>query len=241
MKAGVSLLSRLACVPAFAAMLACGTAARGQSAVAVTPRGGDRIVAVSTIASLPGKPVPQPQAANGGYEPITARERLEWLLDTTLGPAHLAGGVVSAAYGTAVNKPWEDGPHWGGFAERYGVRLTGIATSNVMEGSIGAIWGEDPRYVRQPAKPFGARVANVLMQTIETRKRSGEFSPAYARYIAFTASNFLSNAWRPDSEADSYHAGLRVAEAFGGQLASNTWEEFWPSVRDGIFHRRSSK
>jgi len=182
---------------------------------------------------LPAKPKPQ----NQEYEPITAKQRLEWLLDTTLGPSHLAGGVVSAAYGTAVDKPPEDGPHWGGFGERYGVRLTGIATSNVMEGGIGAIWGEDPRYLRDPEKSFGARVASVLRQTVETRKRSGQFSPAYARYIAFTASNFLSNAWRPDSEADSYHAGLRVAEGFGGQLASNTWDEFWPSVHDKLFHK----
>ena len=195
--------------------------------------GSSMVPAIVLSAGLPAKPKPQ----NQEYKPITARQRLKWLLDTTLGPSHLAGGVVSAAYGTAVDKPPEDGSHWGGFGERYGVRLTGIATSNVMEGGIGAIWGEDPRYLHEREKSFGARVVSVLLQTVETRKRGGEFSPAYARYIAFTASNFLSNAWRPNSEADSYHAGLRVAEGFGGQLASNTWDEFWPSVHDKLFHK----
>lgn len=189
------------------------------------------------IVLSPGLPE-KPQAQGGeNYVPITMKERLMWLLDTTLGPSHLAGGVVSAAYGTAVDKPPEDGPHWSGFAERYGVRLTGIATSNVMEAGLGAFWGEDPRYKSARGKSFGERVESVLLQTVETRKRGGEFSPAYARCIAFSASNFLSNAWRPDSEADSYHAGLRIGEAFGGQLASNTWDEFWPSVHDKLFHK----
>jgi len=187
--------------------------------------------------SLPDPPTPQ----KSGYEPITGKERLEWIAYKTLGPADLMAGVIWSGYGTAVNKPHEDGTHWGGFAERYGVRLTGIATSNVMEAGLGAIWGEDPRYKSARGKKFSARAASVLEQTFVTRRRDGHFAPAYARYMAVTGSNFLSNTWRPNSEADSYHAGLRTLEGFGGVLGGNTWDEFWPSIRDRMFHKNLSK
>jgi hypothetical protein len=205
--------------------------------VVPAPRGVDPRFAPKSFGTVTAGLPPKPQPQNNAYEPITAEERIEWIAVKTLGPDDLIAGVVWSGYGTAVNKPPEDGPHWGGFGERYGVRLTGIATSNVMEAGLGAMWGEDPRYKSARGKNFGPRVWSVVEQTFMTRRRDGHFAPAYARYMAIPGSNFLANTWRPDSEADSYHAGIRTLEGFGGVLGSNTWEEFWPSVRDRMFHR----
>jgi len=192
----------------------------------------------SDPSSLPATPLPQ-LSLNETYVPITGRQRLYWLLTETLGPWHLVGGIIPPALGTALNDPHEDGTHWGGFAERYGIRLTGIATSNVMEAGLSELWGKDPRYFRDPGARFGARLRNVVMQTFETRGRDGKFSPAYPRYMAITGSNFLSNTWRPDSEADTPHALLRTGEGFGGQIVSNAWEEFWPDIQSRVFHKHA--
>jgi len=224
----------LACI----AMLACATAVRAQAPAGVTPHGQAQTSQTSSpAASIPEKPEPQTKP----YEPITGRQRLTWLLVSTLGPQHLAVGVISAGYGTALNNPREDGPHWGGFAERYGIRLTGIATGNAMEIGLGAMWGEDPRYLREPEKSFGARVGSVIEQTFVTRRRDGRFAPAYARFIAEPGGNFLSNTWRANSEADNYHAGIRTLEGFGNQMGSNAWDEFWPTISAHIFHKHSGK
>jgi hypothetical protein len=75
------------------------------------------------------------------YSQITPRQRLRWFITNTIGPQHLAGGLFTAAFGTALDRPKEYGPHWGGFADRYGIRITGIVTGNAMEASIGALWG----------------------------------------------------------------------------------------------------
>jgi len=178
----------------------------------------------------------KPVVTNEPYHPITGRQRLRWVITETIGPQHLAGGVITAAFGTAVDRPKEDGTHWGGFAERYGVRLTGVATSNVMEASIGALWGEDPRYFRNPDESFGARVKSVIKQTFVARRPDGNFAPAYARYIAYSGSNFLANTWRPDSEANNHDAVLRTLEGFAGRMSSNAWDEFWPDVKTHVFH-----
>jgi hypothetical protein len=177
------------------------------------------------------------QIASEPYRPITGRQRLRWLMTNTLGPEHLAGGVITSAFGTALDRPQEDGTHWGGFAERFGVRLTGVATSNVMEAGLGAAWGEDPRYFREPDEPFRARIRSVIKQAFTARRRDGSFGPAYARFAATAGSNFLSNTWRPDSEANNHDAVLRTAEGFAGRTLSNAWAEFWPDVKARVSHR----
>lgn len=172
------------------------------------------------------------------YEPITAGGRVRWFVVETVGPVSLAGGLVTAGFGTAINQPKEYGPHWGGFADRYGMRFTGISTGNAIEASLGAIWGEDPRYFRLSEGSFGARVCNIVKQTFEARRADGHFTPAYARFVAIPGNNFLSNTWRVHSEADDEHAVIRTVGGFGGRMAANGFSEFWPLVAQRVFHRR---
>jgi hypothetical protein len=234
-----------------AALLANSVIARAQAAAVATlaqpaanaTGGADSAVSVGTDAlpdasSLPDPPAPQltTPTMTETYKPITAGGRLQWIATATLDYPSLIGGVFSAAIGTGLDHPHEDGPHWGGFAERYGIRLTGVATSNVMEAGIGAIWGEDPRYFREEHASFGGHVKNVVKQTFYARRRNGDFQFAYARVMAITGSNFLSNTWRADSEADSAHAMLRAAEGFGDKALWNTWAEFWPLIHSHFHH-----
>jgi hypothetical protein len=184
--------------------------------------------------SLPD--APNPSNASASYVPITPHQRVHWLLAETIGPPGLAAGVFTSAIRTGLDVPKEYGPGWSGFGKRNGIRLTGTATGNVIEAGVGAIWGEDPRYFRVPEKSFGARVKNVIKQTFLARRRDGNSAPAYARFIAIPGNNFLSNTWRADSEADNPHAVLRTLEGFGGRMAGNAFQEFWPDMKRLLFH-----
>jgi hypothetical protein len=154
-----------------------------------------------------------------------------------LDPPNLVGGIFDAALGTAPNRPKEYGPHWGGFADRYGMDMTRCATGNAIEAGAGLILREDPRYFRVPDRPFMARVGNIVRLTFAARGARGSFGPAYARYMAILGDNFLSNTWRVHSEANSHDALLRTSEGFGGLLAANAFEEFWPDIKRRVFHR----
>lgn len=178
------------------------------------------------------------QTEEDPYHPITSRERFRWFVTSTVGPSHLlGGGIFSAAIGTALDRPEEYGPGWGGFADRFGMRLTGISTGNVIEAVIGSFWGEDPRYFATADKPIRGRIGSVVKQTFEARRRDGNYAPAYARYIAVGGNNFLSNTWRVQSEANVHDAVIRTAEGFAGRMAANSYEEFWPQVKNHFFHR----
>ena len=186
--------------------------------------------------SRPASPL-KPQAESAPYHPITGHQRVRWAVDETLGPSHLIAGLFSAGIGTARDAPHEYQGTWAGFGKRYGIRESGVSISNAMEAGLGALWGEDPRYFRVPEKPFSGRLRNVIKQTFMARRGAGQFSPAFARYMAFSGNNFLSNAWRADSEADTQHALSRTGWAFAGRMASNAYEEFWPDVKAHLFHR----
>ena len=173
-------------------------------------------------------------STQSSYQPITAKQRTEWFALSTVGPESIAGGVMSAGWGTLFNKPSEYGTHWDGFGKRYGMRLTGVSVSNAMEAGLGAMWGEDPRYARSESESFGGRIGHVVKMTFLAENRQGRLRPAYARYIAISGNNFLSNAWRADSEATVGNASLRVVLGFLGRMSSNAFQEFWPDVRQRI-------
>jgi hypothetical protein len=171
------------------------------------------------------------------YQPITGRQRLNWFVRSTIGPESLVAGMFTAGFGTAINRPQEYGPHWDGYAKRYGMRFTGISTGNAMEAGFGSLWGEDPRYFRATGQSFKGRIKNVVVMTFVARQDEGTNALAYARYIGITGNNFLSNTWRADSESGVGDACLRTALGFAGRMGSNAFAEFWPSVTQYLFHK----
>ncbi len=157
-------------------------------------------------------------------------------MTNTIQPLRIFGDAVFAAVQTGIDSPYEYGPHWDGFGRRLGIDLAGAAVSNTMEASLGAIWGEDPRYARLGEGGFGTRMKSVLYQTFTARGRDGKFHPAYARYIAVPSSNWLSNTWRAPSASNNKDAAIRSAWGFASRFGGNAYVEFKPDVRRRIFH-----
>jgi hypothetical protein len=173
-----------------------------------------------------------------GYTAMTGKERFTWFAKSTVGPQSLAAGLFTAALGTAANTPKEYGPHWEGFGKRYGIRLSGVSTSNAMEAGLGTFWGEDPKYYPTKDLPIKGRIVNVMKTTFTAPRPDGHYAPAYARFIAISGSNFLSNTWRADSEADAQHAAMRTLYGFLGHMGGEAFQEFWPDVQKRIFHKK---
>jgi hypothetical protein len=203
-----------------------GSTAKPQTPAADRSNKPDAPVAADSITKSPSE--------KQDYEAISGRRRVDWFFVRTVGPESLFAGLFTAGIGTARDKPSEYGPHVEGFTKRYGMRFTGVATSNAMEAGLGAVWGEDPRYFRANGKPLPARIKNVVVLTFVARRRDGRYAPAYARYLAITGNNFIANTWRADSEATTNAALTRAALGFAGHLADNAFQEFWPNLRKHV-------
>ncbi len=172
------------------------------------------------------------------FRAVTPRQRLAWFDKRSFGLLNLGGSIPGAAWQTLMDRPREAGPHWEGFGERYGVSVSTTAVSNAMEAGIGAIWGEDPRYQRDGAgTPLKSRFGHIVKWTVVAPGRNGELRPAYARFIAFSGSSFISNAWREPSDTTVENSVVRVGLDLLGRMGSNAFEEFWPDTRRRLFHR----
>lgn len=183
---------------------------------------------------------PAPVAKNldpSAYEPITMSGRARWWVHSLIGPESLAAGVFVAGYQTARNQPAVWGPHWDGFGKRYGMRMSNIGVSNAIEGGVGSLWGEDPRYFRSGDSSMGGRLRHVAMGVIEAKYRDGNYGPNFAYYIGSVSGNFISNAWRPSEQTTTGATMGRVGTGLLGKLASNAFKEFWPDIREHVFHR----
>jgi len=189
-----------------------------------------RLAAQDVTKGLDPAPI-VPQQSHTPYVPITPQQRLRWFLRSTVGVESLLfAGPFSAGWGTAFDHPHEYNTSWEGFGQRYGMRLSGVSTGNAMEASIGALWGEDPRYFRTQDQPFKKRVVNVIDLTFRAYRDDGERHFAYARIAGNVGNNFLSNTWRVPSDSDWQSASIRVVEGIGAKAVGNAVYEFVPDL-----------
>jgi len=183
---------------------------------------------------------PASTSSSDARPPITAKERIDWVVRGTIGPEGLAGELLGAGWGTLFNSPKIYGTHWEGFGDRFGMGVAGNAVSNTMEAGLGAIWGEDPRYTRDAGAPFMSRVGHAAKMTFLAENRDGSVNPAYARFIAIPGTNFLSNTWRAPGDDTTDRAAIRTGLGFLGRFGNNTFDEFWPDFKQKLFHHGHS-
>lgn len=170
------------------------------------------------------------------YPPITKAQRTNWFIESLAGPEDLAAGVASASWGTALDRPREYGPHLSGFSQRYVMRLPEVAIGNAIEAGLGAVWQEDPRYIRSGQGKLWDRVRYAATMTVLAYRSDGHAAPAYARYAGIVGENFIANGWRVDSERSVNTALTQSALGFAGRFAGNLFGEFWTDVRKKLRH-----
>ena len=185
-------------------------------------------------------PAEQPPAATAplsadAYVPITGKERINWIVVGTVGPNSLfIIGPLAAGWDTAWNSPEEWGRGWSGFGKRYAQREADVAISSTIEAGLGALWGEDPRYIPSARKGFWPRVRYALKTSVLAQGRDGRLHPAWGRYVGNTLNNVIENAWLPPSQTTVGQTAFRSAGGIVTRMGGNLWDEFWPSVAEHL-------
>ncbi len=173
----------------------------------------------------------QPDRAPQPYEPITGTERVDWIVDGTFGVRSLAiVGPLGAGWNTAFNSPSEWGRSWSGFGKRYLEREADVAISNSLEAGVGALWGEDPRYIPSRRRGIWPRARYALVTAVLAPDHDGRFRPAWGRLVGNTVNNAIENTWLPPSVTTPGQTTWRCALGFISRAGGNVFEEFWPDV-----------
>jgi hypothetical protein len=179
---------------------------------------------------VPGQAAP-PTVTADAYVPITPAQRVDWIVDGTIGRRSLTiVGPLATAWLTAFNSPEEWGRGFSGIAKRYGQREADVAISNSIEAGLGALWGEDPRYIASGRKGIWPRARYALKTSVLAQRRDGKLHPAWGRYAGNTLNNVIENSWLPPSQTTATQTVVRSGMGIVTRMGGNLWEEFWPDV-----------
>jgi hypothetical protein len=187
--------------------------------------------ALAPAAAL-GQAAPPPASLTADhYVPITTPQRVDWIVDGTIGRRSLTlVGPLATAWQTAFNSPEEWGRGVPGIAKRYAQREADVAISNTIEAGLGALWGEDPRYIRSGRKGIWPRARYAIKTVFLAQRPDGTLKPAWGRYAGNTLNNVIENTWLPPSVTTPGQTVLRSGMGMLGRLGGNAWEEFWPDI-----------
>jgi hypothetical protein len=172
--------------------------------------------------------------------PMTVREKWHLLLKQTTDPFNFASAAFGAGWSQADNQTPKYGRGTEAYTERFGAALADGGMQSVFStGFLACILHQDPRYFRRgPASGFAARVVYSLSRVVITRNDSGEdtfnSSNLGGMVMGIAASNLY---YPPASRTRSVMVG-RIGTSLFGDAMGNLMSEFWPDVRDRIFHRR---
>jgi hypothetical protein len=162
---------------------------------------------------------------------FSVHDKFDYRVVQTFGLHGVAGAAVGAAIGQARDAPHEWGQGVPGFATRFGSGFGGQLSRQTMAFGLETALHEDPRYFPSKEKGFRARIRNVALQTLTTRKDSGKERFAYSRIASAFGTGQLVNAWQP---ASSRGVGIGITRGFitlGTDAGYNFLQEFFPFLR----------
>ena len=192
---------------------------------------------IAAVALVPAIAAAQ-QAPKRIDMPMTATDRIRWVVEGTVGVRSLGVGVFASAWDTALNIPDEWHQTWKGAGKRYAEREADVTISNSIEAGLGAVWNERCDYVPSHRRGVRARLGYALKTVMLAHRSDGHLAPAWGRYAGNTINNVIENAWLPPSATTWQATTWRSASGFLGRAIGNVWEEFEPDVRRRVFRRK---
>jgi hypothetical protein len=203
------------------------------AAPATSSTGHDRILGV-----IPNFQTVSDPAQN--VVPLSAKQKFALFFRETTDPFT----IISAAAGAALSQADNDDPKYGQgrgpYLERFGAAVADVTTQNFFSDAVlASLLHEDPRYFRRgPELPFWKRLGYSLSRVVLTRTDAGKPIFNYAGIGGMATGIALSNAYYPDRSVN----GTEVAKRFGTSVVasalSNILPEFWPDIRQKVFHRK---
>ena len=171
------------------------------------------------------------------YTAPTRDDRIDWWAVSTFGPTSWFTGAFSSGWSTVWNSPEEWGRSPEGFAKRMATRTANVTVANGLEAGLGAVWGEDPRFVRKGQGSFGSRIGYVAKMTLLAKYRDGGTKFAWARGIGNASGNLVQNIWMPPGSNGAARITYNIGVGYSARAGSNAFREFWPDLRKKVFRK----
>jgi len=163
--------------------------------------------------------------------PLTWKEKGYLAAHYTTDPSSLGTIVGISAINIAADSHTAYGPGFKGFGKLAGISVLQNATAEFFGTfAIPSLAHQDPRYYRQPNKPFGRRVLYAVTRSYVSRNDDGKPIPNYGTLATYPIVAELSNLYVPGIESDGKSTAERIITGLALDPVNNLVNEFLPDV-----------
>ncbi len=170
--------------------------------------------------------------------PLYARDKMMFWLHEEFGPLSLLPAFTSAGWGQLVDGDPKYGTDSGAFGERLGAAVIRQASFRFFSDSLmPTLTHEDPRYFRKARGTITKRGVYAAERVFVCQRDDGSRGFNYSDTLGRAAASALTIAYYPGPSANVRVAAQTWGVSLAGLAGNNLFLEFWPDVRDAVFHR----
>jgi hypothetical protein len=168
------------------------------------------------------------------------KQKFQLFLRETVDPFTILSGAAGAALSQADNDNPKYGRGGGPYAERFGAAVADITTQNFFSDAVlSSLLHEDPRYFRRgPQYRFWYRLGYSVSRMVVTKTDAGKRTFNFANIGGMALGIGLSNAYYPDSSVSGHEVAARFGTSLVASALSNILPEFWPDMKQKLFHHK---
>lgn len=170
--------------------------------------------------------------------PLYPRDKMLFWLHEEISPVGWVPAITSTGYEQLTDGDPKYGSDSGAFGERLGAAFLRETSMRFFSDSLlPTLMHEDPRYFRKAYGGVKARGLYAAERVFIDRRDDGTRGFNYSDTLGRLLASALTPTYYPAASAN----GRVVMETWGVSLAGdaggNLFLEFWPDVRDAVFHR----
>jgi hypothetical protein len=202
---------------------------------------------------LPNAPVPEhasntaeiaPNKWYGVVDPgqpfhrLHPRDKMIFWLHEEVSPVSLLPSFVSAGYGQITNGDPKYGSDSAGFGERLGAAALREASMRFFSDSLlPTLTHTDPRYFRMGSGGVRKRGGYALERLVVDQNDSGKRVFNFSDIVGRLAASSLTVTYYPEPSVNARVVFKTWGTSLAGAAVNNLFLEFWPDIRDAVFHK----
>jgi hypothetical protein len=170
--------------------------------------------------------------------PLNARDKMLFWLHEETGALSWVPAVTSAGAGQLIDGNPKYGSDSAAFGERLGAAFLRDASMRFFSDSLlPTLTHEDPRYYRKAYGGVKARGIYAIERVFVDQHDNGARGFNYSDTLGRLAASALTLTYYPAPSTNGRVVMQTWALSLAGDASGNLFLEFWPDVRDAVFHR----
>jgi hypothetical protein len=170
--------------------------------------------------------------------PLSTRDKMTFWLHEEISPMSWFPVVASAGFEQLANTDPKYGSDSAAFGERVGAATLRVSSYRFFSDSLlPTLTHEDPRYFREGYGSPIARSLHAAEQLVVARRDNGSSGVNYSDIFGHLIGAALTTTYYPSPSVSGRVVMKSWGVSLAGDVGGNLFLEFWPDVRDAVFHR----